>query len=251
MKLKAKSFKMMERTDALLKMLALSSGVTEVEIIECALEQFAENFPDKNILSFIKAMYGEKVDRNDIRTERKRNSGADNVKSNIVVMGKNTTATLEEKNINNEVEGDIVTPVQENNNKEVIVKDDKNDEVTPVDNEEVENNTFEVELIQDNNKEVVIKDNESENSENDEVTSDKEIAITKVDELEEEIKNSNSNNEEKKVSLLDFEDDEDDGYVNVRDMVLKAKEKDKDLNSENKVKKITLNTVPEGAMDLY
>ena len=37
MKLKSKSFKLMERTDALLKMLALSKGVTETEIIEDAL----------------------------------------------------------------------------------------------------------------------------------------------------------------------------------------------------------------------
>ena len=70
MKLKSKSFNFMQRTDALLKMLAAAKGVTETEIIEEALEQFA----DENILTFINSMYGEKVDRDTIRADRKRNT---------------------------------------------------------------------------------------------------------------------------------------------------------------------------------
>ena len=68
MKLKSKSFNFMQRTDALLKMMATAKGVTETEIIEEALEQFA----DENILTFINSMYGEKVDRDTIRADRKR-----------------------------------------------------------------------------------------------------------------------------------------------------------------------------------
>ena len=41
MKLKSKNFKFMERTNALLKMLAAAEGITETELIENALEQIA------------------------------------------------------------------------------------------------------------------------------------------------------------------------------------------------------------------
>ena len=90
MKLKSKSFNLMQRTDALLKMLATAKGVTETEIIEEALEQFA----DENILQFINAMYGEKVDRDTIRADRKRNTK--NKKAD------NKRVKPEEENIKNE-----------------------------------------------------------------------------------------------------------------------------------------------------
>lgn len=90
MKLKSKSFNLMQRTDALLKMLATAKGVTETEIIEEALEQFA----DENILTFINSMYGEKVDRDTIRADRKRNTKNKKIESKVV--------TLEEENIKNE-----------------------------------------------------------------------------------------------------------------------------------------------------
>ena len=41
MKLKSKNFKFMERTNALLKMLAAAEGITETELIENALEEIA------------------------------------------------------------------------------------------------------------------------------------------------------------------------------------------------------------------
>ena len=90
MKLKSKSFNFMQRTDALLKMMATAKGVTETEIIEEALEQFA----DENILTFINSTYGEKVDRDTIRADRKRNTK--NKKT------ENKMAVLEEENIKNE-----------------------------------------------------------------------------------------------------------------------------------------------------
>ena len=97
MKLKSKSFNLMERTDALLKMLATAKGVIETEIIEDALEQFA----DKNILNFINAMYGKKTDRDTVRADRKRNS-------------KNKKKEKKEKN--------VVLLEKEKNTEEVIIK---------------------------------------------------------------------------------------------------------------------------------
>ena len=208
MKLKSKSFKLMERTDALLKMLALSKGVTETEIIEDALEQFAEQFTDKSVLNFINGVYGKKVDRDTVRTDRKRNSKDKKIENNVVILEEKDIARPEKETINDEkVEDNVVKPRQDN-------------------------------------KEVVIKD-----SENDEAALEKEIAITKVDEPEEEIKNNNNKN---KVSLSELEF-EDDGYVSVRDAMLKAKKENESLDDNDKKSKkiLTLDTIPEEAMDVF
>ena len=208
MKLKSKSFKLMERTDALLKMLALSKGVTETEIIEDALEQFAEQFTDKSVLNFINGVYGKKVDRDTVRTDRKRNSKDKKIENKVVILEEKDIARPEKETINDEeLEDNAVKPRQDN--KEVVIKDNENGEVAP----------------------------------------DKEIAITKVDEQEEEIKNNNNKN---KVSLSELEF-EDDGYVSVRDAMLKAKKENESLEDNDKKSKklLTLDTIPEDAMDVF
>lgn len=137
MKLKSKSFNFMQRTDALLKMMATAKGVTETEIIEEALEQFA----DENILTFINSMYGEKVDRDTIRADRKRNTK--NKKTG------NKMAVLEEENIKNEddFKNQVAITTVDESKEEVVVeqetvenKDDFNNEelLLSSDNEEID-----------------------------------------------------------------------------------------------------------------
>lgn len=106
MKLKSKNFKFMERTNALLKMLAAAEGITETELIENALEEIAP----EQILKVINSIYGEKLDRDDVRTERKRNN-----KASKSVIRKKEDDYIETKNN----EDNIVE-----NNEEIIV--DKN-----------------------------------------------------------------------------------------------------------------------------
>ena len=74
-------------------------------------------------------------------------------------------------------------------------------------------------------------------------------AASKVDEPEEEIKNNNNKN---KVSLSELEF-EDDGYVSVRDAMLKAKKENESLEDNDKKSKkiLTLDTIPEEAMDVF
>lgn len=98
MKLKSKSFNLMERTDALLKMLAATKGVTETEIIEDALEEFA----DENILSLINTMYGNKIERDVVRTDRKRNSKNKKTEKRVVGLKENNTIAPKEEIKNNE-----------------------------------------------------------------------------------------------------------------------------------------------------
>ena len=120
MKLKSKSFNFMQRTDALLKMLATARGVTETEIIEEALEQFA----DENILTFINSMYGEKVDRDTIRADRKRNTKNKKTESKMVTLEEDIK---NEDNFKNQV---AITTVDEPK-EEVVVEqetvENKND----------------------------------------------------------------------------------------------------------------------------
>ena len=114
MKLKSKSFNLMQRTDALLKMLATAKGVTETEIIEEALEQFA----DENILTFINSMYGEKVDRDTIRADRKRNAKNKKLENNMV--------KLKEENIKNENNFKNHKSIMEDKPEEIENKQDLN-----------------------------------------------------------------------------------------------------------------------------
>lgn len=115
MKLKSKSFNLMQRTDALLKMLATARGVTETEIIEEALEQFA----DENILTFINSMYGEKVDRDTIRADRKRNTKNKKVESKKITVEENI------KNNEDNFKNQVALTIDET--KEVEVVENKND----------------------------------------------------------------------------------------------------------------------------
>ena len=114
MKLKSKSFNFMQRTDALLKMMATAKGVTETEIIEEALEQFA----DENILTFINSMYGEKVDRDTIRADRKRNAKNKKLENNMV--------KLKEENIKNENSFKNHKSIMEDKPEEIENKQDLN-----------------------------------------------------------------------------------------------------------------------------
>lgn len=114
MKLKSKSFNLMQRTDALLKMLATAKGVTETEIIEEALEQFA----DENILTFINSVYGEKVDRDTIRADRKRNAKNKKLENNMV--------KLKEENIKNENNFKNHKSIMEDKPEEIENKQDLN-----------------------------------------------------------------------------------------------------------------------------
>ena len=105
----------MQRTDALLKMLATARGVTETEIIEEALEQFA----DENILTFINSMYGEKVDRDTIRADRKRNTKNKKVESKKITVEENI------KNNEDNFKNQVALTIDET--KEVEVVENKND----------------------------------------------------------------------------------------------------------------------------
>ena len=104
----------MQRTDALLKMLATAKGVTETEIIEEALEQFA----DENILTFINSVYGEKVDRDTIRADRKRNAKNKKLENNMV--------KLKEENIKNENNFKNHKSIMEDKPEEIENKQDLN-----------------------------------------------------------------------------------------------------------------------------
>ena len=115
MKLKSKSFNFMQRTDALLKMMATAKGVTETEIIEEALEQFA----DENILTFINSTYGEKVDRDTIRADRKRNTKNKKVESKKITVEENI------KNNEDNFKNQVALTIDET--KEVEVVENKND----------------------------------------------------------------------------------------------------------------------------
>lgn len=124
MKLKSKSFNLMQRTDALLKMLATAKGVTETEIIEEALEQFA----DENILTFINSVYGEKVDRDTIRADRKRNAKNKKLENNMVKLKEENTKN--ENNFKNhksimEDKPEEIENKQDLNNKAIKYSDDE------------------------------------------------------------------------------------------------------------------------------
>lgn len=173
MKLKSKSFNFMQRTDALLKMLAAAKGVTETEIIEEALEQFA----DENILTFINAMYGEKVDRDTIRADRKRNTKNKKTESKMV--------TLKEENIKNE--NDFKTQVA------ITTLDEPKEEVVEVEQEVVENkNDFDNEEL-------------SLSPENEEIDSDyisiRDAILQSEKENEEKVSESKDTKENKILTL--------------------------------------------------
>lgn len=166
MKLKSKSFNFMQRTDALLKMMATAKGVTETEIIEEALEQFA----DENILTFINSMYGEKVDRDTIRADRKRNTK--NKKT------ENKMAVLEEENIKNEDDFKnqvAITTVDEP--KEEVVEQE-----TVENNNDFNNKTIKCLIDEEDEDSKSIRDEilENEKEDEDEVSKSKDTKENKV-----------------------------------------------------------------------
>lgn len=172
MKLKSKSFNFMQRTDALLKMLAAAKGVTETEIIEEALEQFA----DENILTFINSMYGEKVDRDTIRADRKRNTKNKKIESKVV--------TLEEENIKNE----------DNFKSQVAITtvDEPKEEIVEVEQETVKNkDDFD-------NEELLSTENEEINSD---YISIRDAILQSEKENEERVSESKDTKENKVLTL--------------------------------------------------
>lgn len=172
MKLKSKSFNFMQRTDALLKMMATAKGVTETEIIEEALEQFA----DENILTFINSMYGEKVDRDTIRADRKRNTKNKKIESKVV--------TLEEENIKNE----------DNFKSQVAITtvDEPKEEIVEVEQETVKNkDDFD-------NEELLSTENEEINSD---YISIRDAILQSEKENEERVSESKDTKENKVLTL--------------------------------------------------
>lgn len=161
MKLKSKSFNFMQRTDALLKMMATAKGVTETEIIEEALEQFA----DENILTFINSTYGEKVDRDTIRADRKRNTK--NKKT------ENKMAVLEEENIKNEDDFKNQVALTVDDSKEEVVVENKND---------FNNKTIKCLIDEEDEDSKSIRDEilENEKEDEDEVSKSKDTKENKV-----------------------------------------------------------------------
>lgn len=166
MKLKSKSFNFMQRTDALLKMMATAKGVTETEIIEEALEQFA----DENILTFINSTYGEKVDRDTIRADRKRNTKNKKTENKMVV--------LEEENIKNEDDFKnqvAITTVDEP--KEEVVEQE-----TVENNNDFNNKTIKCLIDEEDEDSKSIRDEilENEKEDEDEVSKSKDTKENKV-----------------------------------------------------------------------
>lgn len=170
MKLKSKSFNFMQRTDALLKMLAAAKGVTETEIIEEALEQFA----DENILTFINSTYGEKVDRDTIRADRKRNTKKTEIK--MVVS--------EEENIKNEDNF--------KNQVAITIVDEPKEEIVEVEQETVKNkDDFD-------NEELLSTENEEINSD---YISIRDAILQSEKENEERVSESKDTKENKVLTL--------------------------------------------------
>lgn len=160
MKLKSKSFNFMQRTDALLKMMATAKGVTETEIIEEALEQFA----DENILTFINSMYGEKVDRDTIRADRKRNTKNKKTESKMVTL---------EEDIKNEDNFKNQVALTVDDSKEEVVVENKND---------FNNKTIKYLIDEENEDSKSIRDEilENEKEDEDEVSKSKDTKENKV-----------------------------------------------------------------------
>ena len=160
MKLKSKSFNFMQRTDALLKMMATAKGVTETEIIEEALEQFA----DENILTFINSMYGEKVDRDTIRADRKRNTKNKKTESKMVTL---------EEDIKNEDNFKNQVALTVDDSKEEVVVENKND---------FNNKNIKYLIDEENEDSKSIRDEilENEKEDEDEVSKSKDTKENKV-----------------------------------------------------------------------
>ena len=175
MKLKSKNFKFMERTNALLKMLAAAEGITETEFIENALEAVAP----EEILKAVNSIYGEKLDRDDVRVERKRNNKASKSvirKKDDYVETKNNEDNVQDKSDDNIVE----------NNKEVVTDKKNNNAIdSNVDGNVQKPKTISVAETETVEKEVVEevkfnKDNSNNCSvfENEMLDEDDEMALT-------------------------------------------------------------------------